>query len=60
MPGDPCIVCSNARHKDKSASLHRLPRKDPKRGRWLEALDLVEEDLKDFHRVQARAMARGS
>ena len=49
MPGDQCIVCGNTRHKDKSVSLHRLPRKESKRGRWLEALDLVEDDLKDFH-----------
>ena len=53
MPGDQCIVCGSTRHKDKSVSLHRLPRKEPKRGRWLEALDLVEEDLKNFHRCVA-------
>ena len=51
MPGDQCIVCGNTRHKDKSVSLHRLPRKEPKR--LLEALDLVDEDLKDFHRCVA-------
>ena len=59
MPGDQCIVCSNTRHKDKSVSLHRFPRKEPKRGRWLEALDLVEEDLKDFHRVCSRHFPDG-
>ena len=45
MPGDRCIVCGNTRYKDKSVSLHRFPRKEPKRGRWLEALELVEEDF---------------
>ena len=59
MPGDQCIVCGNTRHKDKSVSLHRLPRKEPKRGRWLEALDFVEEDLKDFHRVCSRHFLDG-
>ena len=59
MPGDQCIVCGNTRHKDKSVSLHRLPRKEPKRGRWLEALDLVEEDLKDFYRVCSRHFLDG-
>ena len=53
MPGDQCIVCGNTRHKDKSVSLHRLPRKEPNRGQWLDAFDLVEEDLKDFHRCVA-------
>ena len=52
------IVCGNTRHKDKSVPLHRLPRKEPKR-RWLEALDLVEEDLKDFHRVCSRYFQDG-
>ena len=59
MPGDQCIVFGNTRHKGKSVSLHRLPRKDPKRGRWLEALDIVEEDLKDFHRVCSRHFLDG-
>ena len=59
MPGDQCIMCGNTRHKDKSVSLHRLPRKEPKRGRWLEALDLVEENLKDFHRVCSRHFLDG-
>ena len=59
MPGDQCIVCGNTRHKDKSVSLHRVPRKEPKRGRWLEAIDLVEEDLKDFHRVCSRHFLDG-
>ena len=40
-------------------SLHRFPRKESKRGRWLEALDLVEEDLKDFHRVCSRHFPDG-
>ena len=59
MPGDQLIVCGSTRHKDKSASLHRLPRKEPKRGRWLEAFDLVEEDLKDFRRVCSRHFLDG-
>ena len=59
MPGDQCIVCGNTRHKDKSVSLHRLPRKEPKRGQWLEALYLVEENLKDFHRVCSRHFLDG-
>ena len=59
MPGDQCILVGNTRHKDKSVSLHRLPRKEPKRGRWLEALDLLEEDLKDFHRVCSRHFLDG-
>ena len=59
MLGDQCIVCDNTRHKDKNAPLHRLPQKDPKRGRWLEALGLVEEDLKDFHRVCSRHFLDG-
>lgn len=59
MPGDQCIMCgSNTRHKDRSVSLHRIPRKEPKRGRWLEALDLVE-DLKDFHRVCSKHFPDG-
>ena len=58
-PEDQCIVCGNTRHKDNSVSLHRLPRKEPKQGRWLEALDLVEEDLKDFHRVYSRHFLDG-
>ena len=33
--------------------------KKPKRGRWLEVLDLVEEDLKDFHRVCSRHFPDG-
>ena len=59
MPGDQCIVCGNTRHKDNSVSLHRLPRKEPKQGRWLEALDLVEEDLKDFHRGYSKHFLDG-
>ena len=59
MPGDRCIVCGNTRQKDKSVSLHRFPRKEPKRGRWLEALELVEEDLKDFHRLCSRHFPDG-
>ena len=59
MPGDQCIVCSNTRHKDKNASLHRLPRKKPKRGRWLDALGQVEEDVKNFHRVCSRHFLDG-
>ena len=59
MPGDQCIVYDNTRHKDKSVSLHSLPRKELKRGRWLEALDLVEEDLKDFHSVCSRYFLDG-
>ena len=51
-------MCGNTRHKDKSVSLHRLPRKEPKRGRWLEALYLVE-DLKDFHRACSRHFLDG-
>ena len=59
MPGDQCIMCGNTRHKDKSVSLHRLTRKEPNRGRWLEALDLVEEDLKNFYRVCSRHFLDG-
>ena len=62
MPGNQCIVCGNTWHKDKSVSLHRLPRKESKRGRWLEGLEalyLVEEDLKDFHRVCSRHFLDG-
>ena len=59
MPGDQCIVCGNTRHKDNSVSLHRLPQNEPKRRRWLEALDLVEEDLKDFHRMCSRHFLDG-
>ena len=59
MPGDQCIVSGNTRHKDKSVSLHRLPRNEPKRRRWLETLDLVEENLKDFHRMCSRHFLDG-
>ena len=52
-------MCGNTGTKTRSVvSLHRLPRKEPKRGRWLEALDLVE-DLKDFHRVCSRHFLDG-
>lgn len=37
-----------------------FPRKEPKRGRWLKALELAEEDLKDFHRVCSRHFPDGN
>ena len=55
-----CIVCGNTRHKDKSVSLYRLPRKESKRGQWLEALGLVEDGLKDLHRVCSRHFLDGN
>ena len=59
MPGDRCVVCGNTRQKDRNISLHRLPRKQPKRQRWIEALDIAEEDLKGFHRVCSRYFPDG-
>ena len=59
MPGDQCIVCGITKYKDKSVFLHRFPRKEPKRGRWLEALELTEEYLKDFHRVCSKHFPDG-
>ena len=52
-------MCGNTRQKDKSVSLHRFPRKEPKRGRWLDALELVEEDLKNFHSLCSRHFPDG-
>ena len=40
-------------------SLHRFPRKELKRGRWLEALEFVEEDLKDFYKLCCRHFPDG-
>lgn len=54
MPGDACIVCGNTRAKDRSVSMHRLPRDATKRGEWISALGLNEDDLKDYHRVCSR------
>ena len=54
MPGDTCIVCGNTRKKDKSISMHRFPRDDGRRKRWVEALDLEDMDIKDHYRVCSR------
>ena len=54
MPGDHCIVCGNTRRKDKSISLHRLPKDPARRRRWIVNLGLDEESLKDFHWVCSR------
>ena len=54
MPGDTCIVCGNTRKKDKSISMHRFPRDDGRRKRWVEALDLEDMDIKDHYCVCSR------
>ena len=59
MPGDRCIVCGNTKCKDRSVSLHRFPRSQPKRERWINALELTEGALKDYHRVCSRHFPDG-
>lgn len=54
MPGNTCIVCGNTCAKDKSVSMHRFPKDQDKRRRWIEALDLKDVVIKDYHRVCSR------
>ena len=58
MPGYRCIYCL-WQHKDRSVSLHCFPQSQPKRERWINALELTEGDLKDYHRVCSRHFPDG-
>ena len=60
MPGDTCIVCGNTRKKDRSVSLHCLPKEKSKRLRWLKALELSEDRVERHHRVCSRHFSEGN
>ena len=51
MPGDVCVVCGNSCAKDSRVSMHRIPRNQTKREKWIDALGLDEGALRDYHRV---------
>lgn len=57
MPGDACIVCGNTRAKDPSVSMHRFPKEETKKQRWLKALEL--NDVSNHARICSRHFPEG-
>ena len=56
MPGDRCT--QNTR-TGVSPCIDGFPQSQPKRERWINALELTEGDLKDYHRVCSRHFPDG-
>ena len=54
MLEDTCVVCGNNRVKDQSVSMHCFPRDTMKKKKWIKALGLNEDDIKDHHQVCSR------
>ena len=59
MPGDTCVVCGNKSVHDASASFHRFPKDPRRRGVWLRALGIAEDQLRDHSRVCCRHFPDG-
>ena len=58
MTGQRCHVCGNTHAKDSTVSFHRIP-KDARRAKWLEALGLCEDDIKQSTRICSRHFPNG-
>ena len=60
MPENRCAVCGHKQQKNRSISLHQLPQKQPKHQQYIQALDITEKDLKDYHCVWSRHFPKGN
>ena len=51
MPSNTCVVCGTTKKKGENLSMFRIPADPHRKKLWLEALGLVEEELKEHYRV---------